>query len=115
MKKLVTVFGIVALLAIIGFSMVSCDDSSNSSSRNPFEGTWSGYDPDYDRVRVEVTSSTWTMTWPSYSGAEFGTYTYSGNTAILKDYYGETFGSASVSKNTLTLTVTGWGVFILSK
>jgi hypothetical protein len=107
MKNLIKLVGIVAFVVIIGFSMVACDTDDGGADSNPFEGTWNGMDPDGDKTIAIVGSSTFTLSWPDNSsyGSQSGTYTYSGNTAALK-VDGDTWGSATVSGNTLTIMAT---------
>jgi len=130
MKNLIKLIGIIALIAIIGFSVIACNngtpsgtgnpqntnDNNQNTESNPFLGTWSGADADGDIAKVVVTSSNWTITWPNNPeyGSLTGTYTYSGNTAALK-IDGDTWGSATVSGNVMTITATTWGTFVLSK
>ena len=105
MKNLNKFIGIIALLAVIGFSMAACDNgTTDNGGGNPFVGTWNGSDGDGDAIRLVVTSSTWTVSWPGNPewGTESGTYTYSGNTATLSMAGEGVVGTATVSGNTMT-------------
>jgi len=54
MKNTFKVLGIIALLAIIGFSMAACDNGSTSSGKPSFEGTWTGTKYDgYERYEFK--------------------------------------------------------------
>jgi uncharacterized lipoprotein YehR (DUF1307 family) len=74
MKKLIKLFGIVALVAIIGFSMVACDPEKDSNSGNNnsggstggLSGTWRGTVQGMT-VTVTITASGWTFTAPGLS------------------------------------------------
>jgi hypothetical protein len=70
MKNYFTLFGIIAFVAVIGFSMSGCSNSKQ------FEGTWSG-----NGWELVVGSKTFVLTtnWPSSAKAQ-GTYTIKGNT-----------------------------------
>ena len=103
----VSLFGIITLLVIIGFSMIAC---GNGTASNPFQGTWTGYDREGNRVRLYVGDADWTMTLVGYSYALVGSYSRNGNSATLY-YDGYNFGSASVSGNSLTLYVSSvWAI-----
>jgi hypothetical protein len=110
MKSFFKIFGIIALVAVIGFSFAACGDDGGGES-NQFVGSWSGYDTGGDYMIMTATSSTWTATWPGVEGwGPFsGTYTYSGNTATLY-ISGEGYaGTATVSGNTMTGMIAGFG------
>jgi len=110
MEKIFKLFGIIVLSTIIGFSMVACDgdgggDDNNGGQNgtNVFIGTWTGTDADGDSVTLVITATTWTLTG-GYLSFSTGMYTYSGNTATIKDEDGNTLGTATLSGNTLTVT-----------
>jgi predicted small secreted protein len=69
---------LTALVAVIGFSMVACDNGSGGGGNdivigtNPFIGTWTGND-----LTLVLTDSTWSVTTPD--GPMQGTYTRNGN------------------------------------
>jgi len=53
MKNTLKVLGIIAMVALIGFSMVSCSDDEGSSGGASFDGTWKGkYDITDDNLNV---------------------------------------------------------------
>ncbi|GBU27635.1 hypothetical protein R84B8_01170 [Treponema sp. R8-4-B8] len=75
----------------------------NNNGTNQFIGTWNGTDADGYSVTLVITASTWTLTTYNYSG----TYSFSGNTATIKDDSGSTIGTATISSSTLTVTGSG--------
>jgi predicted small secreted protein len=113
MRNFIKIFGVIALMAVIGFSMAACNDDSGGGGGgnsgggggggNPFVGTWNGYDTGNDAIRLVITSSSFTVTWPNYfnPATYSGTYTYSGNTATFIAE-GNRGGTATVSGNTMT-------------
>ena len=83
MKNTIKIVGIIALAAIIGFSMMACGGEEEEDS-NPFKGTWTGKDTANDRTVAKFTDLTYTISFPEYSNAPWtGSYTYNENTAIL--------------------------------
>jgi hypothetical protein len=114
MKKLVKLLGIIALIAVIGFSMTACEEDEDDFSL--FAGTWVGIDPDGDPVQIVVSGSRWTMSWPGnpHWGSESGTFTSSGNSATLR-LDGVTIGTATISGNTLTVSISEWGIMVLTR
>ncbi len=104
MKNTIKVLGIIALVAIIGFSMVAC----NQDAGNPFIGTWSdGW------YTLTCTASTWNVVSESTYWLS-GSYTYNGNSANFIETNGLTFGTATVSGNTMTVAST-YGSFNLTR
>jgi hypothetical protein len=113
MKKFVKLIGIVALAAIIGFSMAACGGDGDPSSpggggggggsSNPFVGTWTG---NFSGVSAQLvfSASTVTLSFPEYPslGSETFSYTYSGNTATMTSG-GVATDTATISGSTLTL------------
>jgi len=96
MKNTIKVFGIIALVAVIGFSMSACgDDGGNNGGNgsNPFIGTWSPYGS--RRTIAILDDSSWIRD-PTYMS---GTYTRNGNSA--------TFTGTEIPAGTaITFTVT---------
>jgi hypothetical protein len=102
MKNFFRVLGIIALIAVIGFAMVSCEED------NPFVGTWKG-----SGLTLKCTEDTWAISG-AYSAS--GTYTYSGDKADFKDASGGNFGTATVSGDGDTMTVVStYGTFAFKK
>ena len=96
MKKLSKFLGIIAVLAVIGFTMAACDDGSGGGGSSPFSGTWIGFDSDYENLRLRLTGSGWTATWPDIDFGPFsGSYTYGGNTLTFSRG-GSAIGTATV-------------------
>ena len=101
---------IVAIVVVIGFSMVACDSggggggSKSTSGSNPFVGTWVGYESDGGKVIVEVKDTTWVSYMADDGSARTtGTYTYNGNTARWYSSDGSLYGTVTVSGNKITL------------
>jgi hypothetical protein len=58
MKNTIKLIGIIAFIAVIGFSMIACDDGSGSSGDivpSELRGTWVGY---YGTVTINSSSMT---------------------------------------------------------
>jgi uncharacterized lipoprotein NlpE involved in copper resistance len=103
--------GIIALLAVIGFSMAACDNgssssssSNNNSSGGGLSGTWRGNIGGLTAT-VTITSTGWTMSAPGFSDS--GTYTLDGITARLRStVYGiETGTAVLLDSNTISVTL----------
>jgi len=118
MKSTFKVLGIISLMMVIGFSMAACgggdDDGggsgggSGSSGNNPFIGTWTdGW------LTVTCSASTWRSV--DSVNTFTGSYTRNGNTATFKETNGNTFGTASVSGNEMTVVSANYGTFYLTK
>jgi len=104
MKNTIKVFGIIALVAIIGFLMIACKEEEED---NPFIGTWKDAN-----LTVTCTANTWTAT--NSGQAWSGPYTPNGNSADFTETNGNNFGHATISGNTMTVTST-YGTFSLTK
>lgn len=99
---------------------------SANSGYNPFVGTWNGFQHDGERIRAVIGTSTWTISWPDHPlwvlaeyGTNTGTYTYTASashTATATFSIGShTIGTGTVSGNTMSLYITGYGPMTLSK
>ena len=100
MKNTIKMLGLIALVTVVGFSFAACDDDDG----NPFVGTWTG---EGNWITLVIASnSTWTATIEGDS-TYTGTYTYSGNSATFTESRGATFGSATVSGNTMSINQEG--------
>ena len=111
MKNIVKLFGIIALVALIGFSMASCgkdDDSGSGGSDSSLVGTWTD-----GSLTVTCTASTWNAVYTG-QGSWSGSYTTNGNTATLTETNGNKFGTATISGNSMTIAST-YGSFYLTK
>jgi hypothetical protein len=120
MKKTLKLLGIIVLITVIGFSAVSCKDKDEepsnkvvlskggtTSDTNPFVATWSGTYEGTAFVIIVPNDTTWSCT---VGGEPFdsGTYTSNGNNAtFVSTSSGGTFGTATVSGNTLTVIILG--------
>jgi len=102
MKNIFKVLGIIAIITVIGVSMISCEEDDN-----PFIGTWAG-----DGLTVKCTDSTWSAV--GNGGSWSGTYTPKGNSADFIETNGSNFGTATVSGKTMTVAST-YGSFRLTK
>jgi hypothetical protein len=102
MKDFVKWFGIIVLVAVIGFAFVGCDIDGD----NPFVGTWSG-----GGLTVTCTKDTWSASMPSTPGwSRTGTYTHKDNIATLTQTGGNRPSSgvnyvatATISDNKMTI------------
>ena len=103
MKNIIKLFWIIALVGIIGFSMVACDNGSTGSGGNIFANTtWvASMTPGFENELRFITSSDWAISTGGFQ-ALAGTYTVSGGTATLM-MMGAEFGTATISGDTLTL------------
>lgn len=88
---------------------------------NPFTGVWDGFQHDGERIRAVLGVSTWTVSWPYHPdwvleayGTNSGTYTYSGNDAVFR-IGGRSIGTGTVSRNTMSLYISGYGSVTLSR
>jgi hypothetical protein len=81
---------IIAIVAVIGFTMAACDNGDDET--NPFVGTWT-----YSTIKMVITDSTWTYFNDNIQNAN-GSYTYSGNTIDFGNGW-----TGTVSGNTLTV------------
>jgi len=74
MKNLFKVFGIIALVAIIGFSFIACSDGGDGGggSTDPLNGTWKAG----DGVSITLTNGSFVTTENNKNGMR-GTYTTS--------------------------------------
>ena len=106
-------WGILGLLLVFGLIFTVCkndgdDDDGGGGPSNPFVGTWNGTaysNGESSPATIIVTDSTWNFICQAISMNESGSYTYSGNSATLNQS-GSAFGSASVSGNSLSVTLT---------
>ena len=104
MKNTIKVFGIIALVAVIGFAMAACknDPDYSPDPNNPVKGKWEG-----DGFKVYCTTNTWSAEYPSQGGSWSGTYTYT-VTSIVSTSVSFTdkagiWGTATVSGDTMTV------------
>ena len=97
----------ILLLSAFSLTLFSCG-GDNESSSNPFLGNWTGTASIYTLsapATVKVTGSGWTFKCPDAGLNETGTMIINGNSATLQQS-NSTFGTASVSGNTLSVRIT---------
>jgi hypothetical protein len=100
MKNTIKILGIIAFIAIIGFSMVSCnEDEDDSNSNSLLIGTW---------IKGEIELSFMTNGWVASVNGQIGdigeSYNYDGKTLVLNQS-GETIrGNATISGNKMTIS-----------
>ena len=105
MKNTIRILGIVALVAIIGFSMVACKDDDDNTP--PIVGSWGNVS---EQVWTFNSNGTATFVTPGLDVPTTINYTYSieGTTLTtinIANEYKETW-SFSISGSTLTMTRT---------
>jgi len=110
MKNATKLFGIIALIGIIGFTMAACDDKDSGGS--PFDGTWNGRTSEDEQIRIVIDGSTFTVYWIEEGSITSLIFSATGNTG---NFSGEINGTVTVSGNTLIVTFFGIGTFTLYK
>jgi len=100
-KTFFLLFVMFVLLAIIGFTMMSCGVS------NPFLGTWSGILRLSRAFELEFTfTADNTGSYRQDAGDSFDfTYTYKGKEATLLDEYGNAFATAAITGTSISLFI----------
>ena len=91
MKRFSKLFGIIALVAIIGFSMVACDDGNGNGGGNELNGTWvirvGGYGNDGNIEHDEtLTFNNGNFEWTWYEASSRGNYTTTDNLSITFNF-----------------------------
>jgi predicted small secreted protein len=76
MKNTIKLFGIIALMIVIGFTVAACN-------KNSIIGTWEGSFSGYP-CTVEITDSRWSISVPDISHTDSGTYSKDSNTYIMQ-------------------------------
>jgi len=122
MKNLFKVLGIIALVAIVGFSMTACgDDGDPGGGGGGDPGGGGGTDPNawlvgsWESTDGQITftlaadGGAWTMTYPTnntHNGSSWTTGTFSGAatfpTLVLKNNNGTTWLDVAYTKNSNT-------------
>jgi len=88
MKNVSKLLGLIALIAIIGFSMTACDDEDKKEDNDPFKGTWVRQENGADAQKIVAASGSW-RSYENVNGVWVenmrGIYTASGKeiTAII--------------------------------
>ena len=86
MKNTIKILGIIAIVAIVGFALISCEEPEV----NPFVGTWEGVVPTLGgEVELVFTETTWQILTED-APAVSGTYDRDDTKATLS---GKMFGS----------------------
>ena len=121
MKNVSKLFGFIALVAIIGFSMTACSGDS-SDGNDPFKGTWTGLTGDGE-MKLVASGGSFTVSMDG-TPAFRGTYTVSGydvaitftgiNTASGWTAYPENGEVDDLPPKNITGTIAG-GQFIISQ
>ena len=83
MKNTIKLIGIIAIVAIIGFSFIACPTGSTDPEPDSLDGTWI-YFNDPNRDRITINEYTWVYDMSNNSGSTWtngtkGTFAISGN------------------------------------
>ena len=114
MKNKIKLFGIIALVAVIGFSMVACgdnDDDDNPGVVSPFNGTWTNEADSDDKITI-TGGSNWTR------GSESGTLDYESAESPNKPNIqvdNQNVGYAEIVNGKLEWTIYGSGATTFAK
>ena len=101
---------IIALVAVIGFSMAACGDDDDDLS-----GTYTGTAMGIPITLTITPPSTYTMAMPPF-GTETGTYAVSGNTITFTSSEGDvSTGTLSNNSKTITIVEEDIGTIVLKK
>lgn len=111
MRNLLKIFGIIALVAVIGVSMAACSDGSDNSGGNnnsgggsPYVGTWIGYVQGAQATVTISAGNTWSISVPGGDFSDSGSYTGAGSVATLTSNNG---GGSVVGTATAIANVDG--------
>ena len=102
MRNILRTLGIIAIIAIIGFSFTACG--------NKISGTFVNVDREEDTITFRGSNFTWEDT--GWGWSETGTFTVSGDVVTLTSD-GESLDLTIVDSKTLTLQ--GWGTLTYKK
>jgi hypothetical protein len=108
-KKDAILTGMIGILLVFALVFGGCDlfnSGDDGDDDDDITGTYTGMIGVYTATLV-VTGSTWNISGTGVGGTQYGTYTMSGNTAILRDYVNILFGIAELDGDTLTVTLFG--------
>jgi hypothetical protein len=107
--------GVLAVTLVLGLALTGCptEDDKDSGGNgtggsSSLTGIWTGtlsMSGDSAAATVNITTSGWTLSCPSISLNESGTYTVSGNIATLQSN-GATIGAATLASGVLTVAIT---------
>jgi len=113
MKNTFKIFGIIAVVAVIGLTITGCSSllsslsvtennaTEKAPSSNPFLGKWLGTDYEGEKMLFVFDATKVTLSYPDTGGSNSTTYTYNGNVATFK---GPNFtAKCTISENTMTV------------
>jgi hypothetical protein len=114
MKNTIKVLGIIAIVAVIGFSMVACGDNGGGPDyspdpSNPIKGIWSDGD-----LTVSCSTNTWEAVYPG-EGSWSGNYTITSNGAASFTDKNGAWGTATVSGTTMYVNSPQYGSYTLTR
>jgi|TergutMp193P3_1026864.scaffolds.fasta_scaffold231480_1 predicted small secreted protein len=112
MKNLAKLVGIIAMVALIGFTMAACNNDPDDGGKDALDGTtWRGSSTyEGNTTTTVLTFSSPNFTWSVIDGGETmsipGTYSISGSTVTLTLIMGDETGeqTGTLSGNTLTIS-----------
>jgi len=113
MKNTIKVLGIIAFVAVIGFSMVSCGGGGGGdydfNPDNLFVGIWSD-----GELTVKCTDTKWSASVPG-AGSWKGSYSPNGDTASFIEDDGSNFGVATITSENSMYVNSTYGQFHLDR
>jgi hypothetical protein len=101
MKKKLFFAGLILIVLALGIILVGC---KGDNGPNLFVGTWTEVEAGV--VKLVFTDTTWKYDAGGGAGLPEGTYTYSGNNAVL-NLSNTKFADARIDGNTLIYTTIG--------
>jgi len=109
LKDMLRIAGIIALVAVIGFSMIACEDggggSKNATTYDP-TGTWD-FTMNGQKATGTITGNKWVFDYPDAYYNDSGTFTRNGNVLTLySNAWSTNTGTVTLTSNTTgTLTL----------
>jgi len=110
MKNIYKLFGVIAVVAIIGFSAYDKGDGDDEKDVNFFIGTWISEDDD---ITLTCTDSAWSL--KSWFADTSGTYRHNNTNKTSLDRGNGIFAFVTVTENIMTLQTAIDGTFTLIK
>ena len=105
MKNTIKLLGIIALVAVIGFSFASCkEDEPDVLHRTEWKGTVNIEGVGSAEINLKFNSPTFSCWW-NFGGTQYdenGTYSISGSTVTFKIGNDTSIGTLSENEDTLT-------------
>jgi hypothetical protein len=111
MKNTIKVLGIIAIVTVIGFTMVACDNNQDAGGKDALDGTrWSAT---YESKNIVLTFNSPNFTMTVAEQTANGTYTISGSnvTLIVPEAMGGGSTRGTLSGNTLDFRGVGGPLF----